>query len=241
MSDRQAFGEVPWDSESFGGGDKKNSKDTWLRLDAGPNEMRLLTQPFQYLVHKYKKENDPGFGQKVYCSMANGSCPLCATGDKPKQRWLLGVLSRKDGTYKILDVSYGVISGIRALVSNKKSWGDPSKYDVCIVVNKSAPPNGYYTVQPLPKEELSAADQLVRDNNVDLEDLKRRVTPPSPEQVQKRIDKIDGVAAPAPTPSATADQPTKKPVVKAKAPPPPVSMEDDDDSEEENFPNYEEK
>ena len=57
------FGEISWDDESVGDSSNKNAKDLFLRLDSGSNEMRLITQPFQTLVHKYKKEGDPGYGQ----------------------------------------------------------------------------------------------------------------------------------------------------------------------------------
>ena len=111
------FGEVSWSDDVFPGDDKRqaNSKDLFLRLEEGSNEMRLITAPFQMLVHKVKKdaENPKDFGQKVYCSAVHGSCPCCETGDKAKPRWLIGVISRKTGTYKILDVSFAVFSQIR--------------------------------------------------------------------------------------------------------------------------------
>ena len=134
MSNNNTFGEVSWQDDSFSG-EKKNNKDLWLRLDEGSNELRLVTQPFQYLVHKYKKEGDPGFGQKVSCSMVHGSCALCAANDKPKPRWLLGVISRKTGTYKILDISYAVFSSIRKYARNTQRWGDPTKYDIDMIEN----------------------------------------------------------------------------------------------------------
>ena len=68
------FGEVSWNDDVFGGNEGKkntNSKDLFLRLEEGSNEMRLVTQPFQYLVHKYKKEGDSGFGQNPYF-LSNG-------------------------------------------------------------------------------------------------------------------------------------------------------------------------
>jgi hypothetical protein len=222
------FGEVSWDDDVFSGADKKsNAKDLFLRLDEGSNEMRIITQPFQYLVHKYKKEpnNPKDFGQKVSCSAIHGSCPLCSGGDKAKPRWLLGVISRKSGTYKILDVSFAVFSQIRKLARNTARWGDPTKYDVDIVVDKNGGATGYYSVQPISKEPLSAADQQIKDN-VDLDDLKRRVTPLTPEQVQARIDKINGDGGTSPTTAV------KKPDFKAK--PAPVSMDDEDDA----FPSY---
>jgi hypothetical protein len=225
------FGEVKWEDNAPGEG--KNSKDLWLRLESGPNEVRLLTQPFQYLMHKYKKEGDPGFGQKVYCSAIHGSCPLCDAGDKAKPRWLLGVIDRRTGTYKILDISWAVYQQIKTYAQNTKSWGDPTKYDLNIVVNKNGGATGYYTVQPVPKEPLSATDQQIKDN-VDFDDLKRRVTPPNPEQVQKRIDKINGANSPSlvVAPTSSTSKPKAKPNGKPQVTP--VSMDDDDES----FPAY---
>lgn len=229
------FGEISWNDDVFAGSEKKNtnSKDLFLRLEEGSNELRLITAPFQYLVHKYKKEGDPGFGQKVQCSMIHGSCPLCAIGDKAKPRWLLGVISRKTGTYKILDVSFAVFSAIRKLARNTQRWGEPTKYDIDIIVDKAGGATGYYSVQPISKEPLSAADQQIKDE-VDFDDLKRRVTPPTPEKVQERIDKINGATAgtsSAPKASAAASKPA------APAKTPTVSMTDDEDLPE-LFPDY---
>ncbi len=225
------FGEVNWSDDVYGDGNKKqtNSKDLFLRLEEGSNELRLVTQPFQYLVHKYKKDGDPGFGQKVACSAIHGSCPLCAANDKAKPRWLLGVISRKTGTYKILDISFAVFSQIRKLAKNTQRWGDPTKYDVDIVVDKNGGATGYYSVQPISKEPLSAADQKIKDD-ADLDDLKRRVTPPTPEVVQKRLDKINGVTADT-VPAATS-------AAKKVASAPVVSMTDDEDLGT-SFPAYE--
>jgi hypothetical protein len=226
----QTFGEVSYDEVP---GDKKegNSKDLFLRLDEGDNELRLLTSPFQYMVHKVKKDpnNLKDFGQKVQCSAFHGSCPACARDPKdlPKRRWLYGVISRKTNTYKILDVSWQVFSDIKKLAKNVQRWGDPTKYDINVVVDPSAGAAGYYSVQPLPKEPLSAADQQIKDG-IDFEDLRRRVTPPTPDFVQKRLDKILGAGAPV-----VSAPVVKKNASKTQA----VSMTDDEESTE-SFPDY---
>jgi hypothetical protein len=225
------FGEVNWSDDVFGGSENKkstNNKDLFLRLEEGSNEMRLVTQPFQYLVHKYKKPGDAGFGQKVYCSAIHGSCPLCATNDKAKPRWLIGVISRKTGTYKVMDISFAVFSQIRKLARNTQRWGDPTKYDIDIVVDKNGGATGYYSVQPVSKEALSAADQQMKDN-ADLDDLKRRVTPPTADAVQKRLDKLNGGS----TDSSANNNATSKSSTKAPA----VSMTDDENMDEA-FPAY---
>jgi hypothetical protein len=227
------FGEISWGDDVFNDNSKKNSKDLFLRLEEGSNELRLITQPYQYSVHKVKKEpnNPKDFGQKVNCSAIHGSCPLCAEGDKPKPRWFLGVISRKTGAYKILDVSFAVFSQIRKYARNTQRWGDPTKYDIDIVVDKNGGATGYYSVQAISKEPLSAADQLIKDN-ADLDDLKRRVTPPTPEVVAQRVEKIRG----GEVATAKTDAPTAvKSAAKAK-PAVVQTMADDEDLDE--FPAY---
>ncbi len=229
------FGEVSYEDDLFGssGQDRKQQqKDLFLRLVDGNNEVRLVTAPYQYLIHKYKKEpNNPrDFGQKVGCSAIHGSCQLCDAGDKAKPRWYFGVIDRKTGTYKVLDVSYAVFQDIRKLARNER-WGDPTKYDIDIMVDKKGGATGYYTVMPIGKEPLSASDQVLKDN-ADLEDLKRRCTPPTIEQVQKRLDRINGVDAgqtqQKPQQPAQAQRPVQQaPVQQTKA----VDMSSDLDDE----------
>lgn len=230
------FGEVSWNDDVYTGSDKKNTnnKDLWLRLKEGSNEMRLITQPFQYLVHKVKKDpnNPKDFGQKVSCSMVHGSCPVCDEGDKAKPRWLLGVISRADGTFKILDISFAVFSQIRKLARNTQRWGDPTKYDIDIVVDKNGGATGYYSVQPISKDPLSAADQKIKDD-VDLDELKRKVSPFTPAQVQTRLDKIRGVDSTSATATVVTAAKTTKAAPKAAA----VSMTDDEELSE-SFPAY---
>lgn len=238
------FGEVSYNDDIGAGNDgaKKNSKDLFLRLQEGSNEVRLVTAPFQYLVHKVKKDpsNKKDFGQKVKCSQLHGSCSLCDEvtagvegAEKAKPRWFYGVIDRKTGTYKILDISYQVFSQIRKLARNTQRWGDPTKYDIDIVVDKNGGATGYYSVQPISKEPLSAADQAIKDKDVDLDDLKKRCTPLTAEQVDKIVAKIRGTA-PADATDAKAD--TKK-VAAPKVKAPPVNMTDDEDVHE-SFPDY---
>ncbi len=234
------FGEISWnDDVAFAGGGnekKTNSKDAWLRLEEGSNVVRLLTQPHQYLVHKgIKKEGDKGFGSKVYCSAIHGSCPLCSLGLKASARWLLGVIDRKSGSYKILDISYQVFSQIRKYARKTEVWGDPTKYDLDIIVDKAGGASGYYTVQPVPHKPLSADDQMTRDK-ADLEDLKRKVSPPQPDQVDKRLLKILGEGGVVAMPVAKPGEGKPAPAKSKGAPA--VAMTDDDTDVNGMFPEY---
>jgi hypothetical protein len=108
---------------------------------------------------------------------------------KPKRRWLIGCIDRKTQSYKILDIGVSVFKAIQELVRDD-DWGDPQNYDVNIKVDKAGGPNGYYSVIPKKAKPLTAADLEIKQM-ADLEELKRKCTPPTPEQVEERIAAID--------------------------------------------------
>lgn len=200
------FGQTSWDIDT-GTSFKKNeksSKDLYLRLDDGNNVIRILTKPFEYMVHKSFKPNakDPGWGNRVMSSIFHGRDPLMEApwNLKPSRRWLVYCIDRKTQSLKLLDLSKSVFDSIKELVRDD-SWGDVINYDLNIKVNKSVQGAvGYYTVIPKSKTPLTASD-LELKQNIDFEDLKRRCTPPLPEEVAKRvaaiIAKSGGVAAAA--------------------------------------------
>ena len=185
------YGEVSWDDNSGSSGSAdKGGNDTWLRLEDGSNKVRIVTLPQQYIVHGgIKREGDKGFGQKVSCSKVNGSCPLCEMGYDTSTRWFLGVIDRKSNSYRVLDVGPSIYYDLKAL--HNGNWPNPKSYDLDLIKNsKTRDPKHFYTVQPIERFPLSAADQKIVDEQMDMEFLQRKITPPTAEQVQKRLDKI---------------------------------------------------
>lgn len=169
-------------------------KDLYMRLQDKNNVVRMITKPHEYMVHRYKTNpDDPGFGERVMSSLYHGRDPLVDKGLKPKRRWLVGIIDRRTQSYKILDMSVSVFKSIQELVRDE-DWGDPTQYDIDIKVDKNGGPTGYYTVIPKSKKPLSAADLDIK-SQVDLDDLKRRCTPPTPEQVEELIKAIDAKSA----------------------------------------------
>ena len=182
-------GEVSWTDTIVGGNKGKNSgKDTFLRLNPGSNIVRLLTLPHQYHQHKYIVPGGKKYGYRFNCSAANGSCPICEKGDRAKRRWFVGVIERKTNTYKILDIGPSIFRAIQAYAKDN-DWGDPSRYDLDIVVDPNADAVGYYTVVCKPLKPLSASDLVLQQENP-VDELIRRTTPPSPEKVQERLDNV---------------------------------------------------
>lgn len=234
----QKYGEVSWgEVQTDIMPSRENNKDTFLRLEKGANIVRIVTAPNQYSVHRYKKESDPGFGQRVMCAGKGPgfSCPLCDLGDKAKRRWLLGAIDRKTQTYKILDVGIAVLKAIQELTRDDE-WGEPIKYDINIQVDPNGGATNYYHVTPKLPKPLSANDVQIRDT-IDLEDLRRRCVPPTPERVQERLDKIlNGTPATPARPAATAVANTRK-----ASPAPVVSngaSSDDEEDPDLEFPKF---
>lgn len=182
-------GAVDWVGFGGGGSEKKtNAKDLFLRLQPGSNIVRLLTVPYQYHQHKKVFDNDTKgkYGRRINC--AGAGCPVCAMGDKAKRRWLVGVIDRRSGMYKILDIGFAIFKGIQ-LLAQDSDWGNPEDYDCDISAHPENPATNYYGVVAKPKKPMSAADLAIKDA-IDFSELERRTTAPTPEQVQDRIDKI---------------------------------------------------
>jgi len=189
MSTQIVHGQVSWSDSSLAGGDRPASgKDRFLKLKPGSNLIRVLTDPYQYYQHKYKFEGEKGFGHRIYCSAKHGSCVVCAKGDKPKKRWLLGVIDRQSNAYKILDVSWSILSDIQTYASDE-DWGELIQYDFDIVVNPHGGPMNYYKSVAKPKRPLSAQDLILKEM-VDLADLERRCTPPDPQKTKERFENL---------------------------------------------------
>lgn len=185
-SNKVQFGATSWDEVELKQPKAGKSKDVYMRLENGSNVIRCITKPYQYQVHNFKEEGDQGFGDKIMCSAHHKSCPICELGDKPKRRWLVGIIDRKTQSVKVLDMSVSVFKSIQEF-SRDEDYGEPGKYDIDIKVDKQGGATGYYTVIPKPPKALSA-DDVAKKDSIDLEEMTRRVTPPSPEKVQERLD-----------------------------------------------------
>jgi len=122
-------------------------------------------------------------------SIFHGKDPLMESPwllERPTRRWYIGVIDRDTNSYKLLDISSSIFKKLQVL---NKIKGDPTGYDVSIVKDSNAAPANYYEVIPGDKEPLSAADIELKEQ-VDIEDIKRRVTPPTYDQVKDRLNKI---------------------------------------------------
>lgn len=196
------FGLVNWDDLKFSNGQqqRENYRDTFLKLQQGSNLVRVITQPYQYYTHTVKFEGETGFGTPIRCSAPHGECAVCdltVTGEDgkvkkqfpPKRRWYIGVIDRKTQSFKILDCGKTVVEKVQDL-SRDPEWGNPSKYDIDIKVNKQGGATGYYNPTPRPAKPLSEADLEIKSKTDISQMLADRTTPPEPKKVADKLTSL---------------------------------------------------
>lgn len=181
-------GEVSWEDTKVFDGKNAGKKDEWMRLDKGENIVRILTLPHQYYQHRVVIPGGAKYGYRINCSTTKESgCPICEQGDnKASRRWLLGVIDRKTGLYKILDIGYGIFKAIKT-IRDDSDWGDPTAFDINIV--NSGEGAQRYSCVCKPKRPLSATDLALQAEH-GTETLVFRSTPPTYEKVEERLDRI---------------------------------------------------
>lgn len=170
------YGQVDWDEGNVSGG------NDFMNLDQGDNEIRVLTKPYQFVVHWVKDAS--GSTRKIRCAIEN--CPLCKNGEKTQCRWYLGVLDRKSGHPKILEISSQIYLGIKKHVNNPK-WGDVTAYDISI--NRG--PKGsqpLYTVMGDPnKTPLTDEEKALAKGFFERVDITKFTQPLTPEEVLEKM------------------------------------------------------
>lgn len=146
------FGEVDWNSsagESSGGG-----KTQFMRLEAGRNVVRVMGNPLQFYINWVegpqgkRKINSPVSSPELLQRLEDA-------GFKRKPRWIVKVLDRADGQFKLLEIGPQIYNGIRQLV-NDPDWGKVTSYDLIITRGKPGS-QPLYSVSPRPKSGLDAS------------------------------------------------------------------------------------
>jgi len=141
-------GQVDWD-------DNVSTSD-FLKLEQGDNQVRLFTKPFRFEVHWIK--DGSGVNRKLKCALEN--CPLCKKGIRAQPRWLVGVIDRRSGKPKLLEITHQIFLGIRSYNGNSK-WGDVNNYDVVIQRGpKGTQP--LYSVLGIPEKGMLTPEEKVQ-------------------------------------------------------------------------------
>ena len=181
MSKEKIFGEIDWNSGDVSDG---NAKSDFMRLEQGKTRVRIMGDPTQYYIHwvenaegKKRKFNSPIGDPKLVKQLEEA-------GFKRKASWMIKVLSRVDGEFKLLEIGSQFYTGVRELLQDSE-WGKPiTSYDVTIT--RGAPGSQpLYRVTPCPKAPLEASlkEAFVAFN--DRVDLTKLTQPGDPEKIRE--------------------------------------------------------
>lgn len=158
-----------------------STQNDFMNLKEGNNVVRVFTNPYQFYVAWVKDTS--GSSRKIRSAIEN--CPLVRAGHKLQARWYLGVIDRKSGQPKILEISTQVFTAIKNYVSDP-DWGDITQYDI----NIKRGPKGtqpLYVVLPKPRKPMTDEEKLGIANFKERVDISKFTTPPTPEEVAEKL------------------------------------------------------
>jgi hypothetical protein len=175
--------------QSWSDGDVSTPND-FMNLQEGDNIVRVFTNPYQFHVAWVKDTS--GANRKIRSALEN--CPLVKAGHKIQPRWYIGVLDRKSGQPKILEISTQVYLGIKNYFSDP-NWGDVTQYDL----NVKRGPKGsqpLYTVIGYPPKTLNAEDVALIERFKGRVNIEKFTVPPTPEEVAEKLGVVFGGVTP---------------------------------------------
>ncbi len=178
----------------------------FMDLKEGDNLVRVFTNPYQFFIAWIKDAS--GVNRKLKSAIEN--CPLVKAGHDIKPRWYVGVLDRKSGQPKILEVSSQIYLGIKNYHSDPR-WGDVTKYDLNI---KRAPKGSQplYSVIAYPPKPLDEQEKSLIRNFKERVNIEKFTQPPTAEEVAEKLAGMSVGNAPVAR-TTVANQEPKKPAV----------------------------
>jgi hypothetical protein len=191
-------------------------QNDFMKLLEGDNVVRVVTNPYQFVVHWVKDSN--GANKRIRCSIKD--CPLCKQGIKSQFRWYIGVINRKTKNAEILEISHQIYEGIKGYakspdwnVFHTHEWGKVMGYDINIRRGAKGA-NPLYNVIASPKHRNLTDDEaeLVKAffERVAIEKFTQ---PSTPEDILEKVGSLSGVSAPQyAVGTKTVSKPVSKPM-----------------------------
>jgi len=175
------FGEIDWNSGDVSDG--SSQRNDFMRLEQGKSRVRVMGNPVQFYIHwldtpdgKKRKVNSP-------ISDANLVRRLGDAGFGRKARWMVKVLDRADGQFKLLEIGSQIFNGIKNLYLDE-DWGPVTTYDVTI--DRGSPgQQPLYRVTPRPKSDLEASFKDAYESFNDRMDVSKLTQPAEPDSVRE--------------------------------------------------------
>ena len=174
------------------------SNSNYMRLEKGKNRFRILTSPI--LGMEYWKTID---SKRTPIRRHMGvNIPITELEEdengelkQPKHFWAMVCWNVKADKPQILEITQKRIQKAIRAMANSEDWGDPTEYDIEIE-REGEKFETVYTVRPCPKKKFDAGKaQMVKDMNIDLEQLwtggdpfkSEKITPEDLDEIAKAV------------------------------------------------------
>jgi len=176
------FGEIDWNSGDVSDGQSSSASD-FMRLVQGKNRVRVMGNPTQFYIHwvdtpdgKKRKVNSPIGDPKLVRKLEDA-------GFKRRPRWMVKVLDRESGDFKLLEIGSQIYNGIKSLYLDE-DWGPVTAYD--LTVERGTPGSQpLYRVTPRPKSPLESSFKEAYESFNDRIDLAKLTQPADPAKVRE--------------------------------------------------------
>jgi len=198
------FGEVDWNAGDVNDGGKTPGGSDFLRLEQGRTKVRIMGNPVQFYIHwvdtpdgKKRKVNSPISEPKLVRKLDDA-------GFKRRARWIIKVLDRASGDFKLLEIGAQIYNGIKALYADE-DWGPVTAYDVTI--ERGSPgQQPLYRVTPVRPSPLEASYKEAYLQFNDRIDLTKLTQPADPADVRELMHWQDGGSASAESTASTDEE-----------------------------------
>jgi hypothetical protein len=131
----------------------KSGGDFYM-LQSGSNKVRIVSELVDRGTHFSASEK-----RSFTCLGKDEGCKFCASGDKPRVKFLMWVIDRRDGSIKLADFGYSIVKAVSALQQDEDyTFENIPDFDIKIVKSGEGM-NTEYTVTPSPKTALTEDEQ----------------------------------------------------------------------------------
>ena len=148
---------------------KTESGDSkYMKFPVGDSKIRIVSDVYSSMRHGMEIE---GAYKNICCPKTVDptlACPLCKK-EKPRQKWIVKVIDRKDGLVKILESGTMIFSQLASFVENVE-YGDPTNYDITVTRIGERLETKYTLVPSRSNTELTEEEvEMVKVDKFDLE------------------------------------------------------------------------
>lgn len=134
-------------------------KNKFIDIEMGKEyRIRILTNPYQIFYHIID-------GSRLTIMCPRNSCKMCKSFSPTYPLWILGLIDRADGLFKMMILPQSLFRDMQRFVKDE-DWGDPINYDIGLSYDKTSIIQwsvGPKTYRPLSESDLEIKNSIIQE------------------------------------------------------------------------------